>query len=315
MKVRFLLTNILVIISFVLIFATNTKSESTQSSYDKESVSDTIKYDNQTEINNSNKSSNQNSKSTVAESKSDFKNILLQEITYFVIGLIIGALVVYFYSRHRIHKILSEEKNRYYEMINNKRKCKFFNYIHLVEILKTSKDNKKREINRLSTDQNITLKNMKNEQPMILDGDVSINDKKTHENIKNIDGDEKTNSKEIFWDIAEEEKIKNSEFFFSIPFEDGTFLDLHKSEIKEHNSFYKIKLIGNNIGELHFLSGEYDKTALDDISGYLSPVCAIENIDKRLSAKRIIMKASGEVILSDGVWKINLNKKVKVELI
>ena len=314
MKVKYLLTCLLVIILCLLTYAIDTKS--IKDSVIKDTVLDTV--------NSKHISSEKNvvkldpiyiKRPIVSNSKSVFFNILSSKITLFLVGLIVGALIVYFYSRQKIYKILIEERKRYNKEIKKGDKTYIFNYLELVDHLKLSKDNKKREIQRLSREQNPTRNNSSNEQYNNLDEILPVNKEISDENINIVEKPEETSSKEIIWNIAEEEKIKNSEFFFSIPFEDGTFLDLHKSEIKEQNSFYKIKLIGNNIGELHFLSGEYDKTALDDISGYLSPVCAIENIDKRLSAKRIIMKASGEVILSDGVWKINLNKKVKVELI
>lgn len=316
MKIKYFLTFILVIISCLFTNANDTIRKPVENSVTKDTVSDTV---NRKLISNERIVVRLDTiyidKPPVTNSKSAFTNILSSKITLFIIGLLLGALIVYFYSRHRIYKILTEEIKYNIEYKNIKEKSYLFNYIRLIEVLKMSKDNKKREIQRLTRTQAPNEDNFTNNQISSLDKFVQVNKENSDENVTNVELTEEKSSKEIFWNIAEDEKNKITEFFFSIPFEDGTFLDLHKSDIKEHNSFYKIKLIGNNIGELHFLTGEYDKTALDDISGYLSPVCNIENIDKRFTANRIIMKAPGEVLLSNGSWRINFNKKVKIELI
>ena len=315
MKVRYLLTCLLVVISCSCINTKDSNVKPRITSVYNNSVDQTVIGKN---IPIENKAHKLNTiavnKPYDANNKSTFRNILISKIIYFLIGLILGVLIMYLYSSQRIYKILKNEREHYNENINKRDKSYIFNYIQLVDQLKVSKDNKKRDIDRLKNEL-MTTRNNTNEQSISLDEIVQVNNINSDEKINKIEKPEERGPKEIFWDIAEEEKNKTTEFFFSIPFENGTFLDLHKSETKEHNSFYMIRLIGHNLGELHFLTGEYDKTALDDISGYLTSVCTIENIDKRFSANRIIMKAPGEISLSNGVWKINLNKKVKVELI
>lgn len=235
------------------------------------------------------------------------------KITFFVIGLIIGAFVVYYYSRNKIYKILKEENIYYSKRMLNFKKYRFFKYIGLVEQLKISKDKKKEEIEDIRKRETRNETNLTNDNFVNMhNNNFSINDMVV-EKKNDLEVIEEESPNVNIWKVDEKDNI--SELFFTIPFEDGSFLDLHKTESKEHNSFYKIKILEHNKGELHFLSSEYDKTALDNISGYLSPVCIIENIEKRLTANRISMKVPGEVILSEGSWMINENKKVIIELI
>jgi ABC-type multidrug transport system ATPase subunit len=133
------------------------------------------------------------------------------------------------------------------------------------------------------------------------------------ETIESIEEESPVNVIEL--KVEPEEKTQY-EFFFTIPENDGSFKAINAKHAKEVESYYKIEMDNNNqTGKLHFISGEYDLRALDNIDYYLNPVCEIDNITERTHARKIIMLNPGTVLLSGDCWKIDVNNKVKIRLI
>lgn len=66
-------------------------------------------------------------------------------------------------------------------------------------------------------------------------------------------------------------------------------------------------------GELHYLSGDLDLKAINNVDYYLLPVCEISNIAGRNSANRVVQDEKGMVALVSGKWICN--KKIRVKLV
>jgi hypothetical protein len=227
---------------------------------------------------------------------------------YFFVGLLIGGGIIYFYSRLKIYSILSMEKSTYKDTLKPNHKSLFL-YIGLVQKLKESKNEKKRIIEKL---ENEISELKKKTNAVEKKKDVT---KLPEEEDRSIIGIRQELHVDTLNNSQENKNPIQNEFYFSIPYSDGSFLNEHKTLDKKHNSFYKIIKESENSAELFFIPGELDRTALNDINGYLAPVCTIENIENRLSATKILLLKSGKVVLSDGRWKIDNNDKVKIQLI
>ena len=236
-------------------------------------------------------------------------SIYLDYILLFFGGLLIGGVLVFLYSKSKIYSILFQEKSKYLNSLNTKTNW-FTRHLKIVGRLKESKDEKKEEISDLH--KNIADLN-KQIETFKINSEAKNRNQMTVEKLAQSNLIEK---KEVNNNLYhnEEVNIKN-ELYFSIPFQDGSFLDEHRTINKEHNSFYKIIKRTENSGDLYFISGQYDKTAIDDINGYLSPVCNIENIGKRLGATKISLINPGKVKLLGDRWEIDNNNRVQIKLL
>lgn len=242
-----------------------------------------------------------------------YDNIAIVMVICCVFGLLIGALLIYYYSRSRINIILSKEKDKYLNDYRDFERIYLFDYIGLVFILKNSKDRKQSEIDRLKKE----ISNLKN--PIIsenIGSGLKINESaikstslETTETLK-----EEIINKSVEWNIERENLL--TVYYFTIPEADGTFKTLNGKVSWEKDCFYKIEVDKDSQkGKLFFISGDFDLKALQNIDFYLNPVCEIENIPDRTKAKRINMLKSGSVILNGDQWKIESDKKLLIRLI
>ena len=124
----------------------------------------------------------------------------------------------------------------------------------------------------------------------------------------------------IEWNVESNGITNNNktqtEIYFTIPENDGSFKTTNGKNVKGIDCFYKIELDKDvRKGKLHFISGDYDLRALDNIDYYLNPVCEIENISERKHSRKIKMVNPGTVLLSSDCWKIDIKNKVKIKLI
>lgn len=244
-------------------------------------------------------------------------NTILVILCSLFIGFLLGFLSIYIYTKSKIFNVLSEEKDNYKNKLKNSGERYLFSYIGLVRVLHESKNHKKNEIGQL----NKTIINLKNES----------NSKKNK--FQSRDSNFSQNAQE-FTNIEEHELSKEDApnnviewkgdellyptniIYFSIPEEDGSFKVVNGKNTKEIDCFYKIEVDKNNQkGKLFFISSEFDLRALDNIDYYLNPVCEIENISERIHARRIMLLSSGTVILNGDIWKIDMDKKIKIKLI
>jgi hypothetical protein len=102
--------------------------------------------------------------------------------------------------------------------------------------------------------------------------------------------------------------------YFSIPEADGSFSEDKGELIQDERKFFRITPVpGTHRGELHFLSGRFDRKAIENIDYYLFPVCEVLNTTLRENASGIIQVECGRVIFHSGIWK--MEKKVMVKLV
>ncbi len=230
----------------------------------------------------------------------------------FLIGLIIGILGLYYYSRKMIYTILKNEKKNYLNKLKNDFELplyqkRSFKYIGLVAVLKQSKDKKKKKLkeyknNKAKQAEEITLIQL-NKHDIKTSEDRNIDSKTEDDHINN-----NFKSKE---EIIDKKAVR--ELYFFMPNNDGSFTNSNAMVYQTIECLYKILVDeSGQRGELHYISGEYDMRALDNIEYYLNPVCEIDNIASRLSAKEIQMINPGVVINLEDVWRIEDNKKVRI---
>jgi len=234
----------------------------------------------------------------------------------FLAGFIAGGLLIFQYSRSRIYSILTNEKYKYLDHLKqetgqNLLVRKLFRYVGIVELLKQSKDAKKKELDVYSKEiiqlrrQNDQLRKENDEKEKIITDQNS-----TAYNLvssgNHFDGEQRRSYA----------KTENAEIFFTIPEGDGSFKTVNAKNSQDVECFYRvIPDKGGQKGMLYFISGDYDLRALDNIDYYLNPVCEIQNISDRSFARKIIMTDPGSVIKRGDIWKIEENNKVKIKLV
>lgn len=232
-------------------------------------------------------------------------------------GLITGALFVFQYSKSKTYSLLASEKYKYLDKLKQDTRRnlilrKYFKYLGIIAVLKHSKDLKKEELGRLTKEinqlkvENKELKKENQQKNEVITDPIIVADKiNLHFSIGNeqLDQNDKLND-----DILE--------LFFTIPEPDGSFKIVNARNYKQIDCLYKIIMSkGGQRGTLHFISGEYDLIAMDNIDYYLNPVCEIQNIMDRKDARRIRMIDTGSVIKRGDYWNIDENNKVKIELL
>jgi hypothetical protein len=251
----------------------------------------------------------------------------------FLVGVLVGAFLIYLYSQQSIYKILSNERYKYIDDLRNSHERFLFTYIGLFSILKKSKDDYKSKTSQNSnngfqksnnsfqkSDNSFQLEKLNNEieelkiqKQKLLEENILLGgliDKNKYQSIE-----PQSTKTEIEQKSSDEVQLSNVKFF-TIPENDGSFKISSGKNNRETDCFYKIEVDKNGQkGKLHFISGDYDSRALDNIDFYLNPVCEIENITKRIHARKIQMKESGNVIMSSDSWKIDINHKVKIKFI
>ncbi len=256
-----------------------------------------------------------NSIKNVDKDKSILWSGAVVDFLWFLSGIGIGGFMVYQYSKRNIYKILNEEKLTYLELLPKHRSPFYFKYLGIVEVLKKRKDEKKKEIDKLNLENQsarnkIVSPELKTTSNLNTPNSSSKPMESTDENVEPelVTG----------WKIVQDAKTKAQErsIFFTIPEGDGSFNIRNGKATKDNDCFYSIEMGEDaNMCKLHFLSGDYDLRALDNIDYYLNPVCEIENIADRTSAQRISMVRPGIASKSGDVWNVDINNKVKVRLI
>ncbi len=235
----------------------------------------------------------------------------------FLMGLLVGCLAVFLYSRYSIYNILESEKNKYLNDLekdtrNNPLHREVFKYIGIVEILKKRKNLKQDQL--IAKNNTIAELMVQNEE---LFDDVEQLRKRLI-NLK-MNKENQTSAGEGYHVRSHDQTVKSentSEIFFTIPESDGSFRITNAKNTKGIDCFYKIiPDKSDQKGVLQYLSGDYDLRALENIDYYLNPVCEIQNISGRTFAKKIVMTESGRVIRRNDSWQIEENGKVKVKLV
>ena len=101
--------------------------------------------------------------------------------------------------------------------------------------------------------------------------------------------------------------------YFGIPDNQGNFPASQGASQYDNRKLYMIVTRpGTDRGELHYISGELDMKAINNIDYYLVPVCEISDISARNNATRVIQEAKGAVLLASGKWICTTRVKVKL---
>ena len=101
--------------------------------------------------------------------------------------------------------------------------------------------------------------------------------------------------------------------YFGIPDSQGNFPADRAEERYDNRKLFRIvHSAGSDRGELHYLSGELDMKAINNIDYYLLPVCDILNMGGRNSATRVLQEQKGEVLLASGKWSVTTRVKIKL---
>jgi hypothetical protein len=110
------------------------------------------------------------------------------------------------------------------------------------------------------------------------------------------------------------QRSARSSFYFGLPDNEGNFSVENGVTAPDERKIYRIVTDREGeTGELHFISGQSDLKAIDNIDYYLIPVCEVENIRDRNSATRIFQKEPGKVVRISGKWVTD--RKIKIKLI
>lgn len=247
------------------------------------------------------------------ETKQNRNGFLIFYFVSFIIGLFLGGYIVYLISSSKIESILDEEKNDYFRFLRKSNKSFIFKYLGLVYILKERKNEHKSNSNDKQSN-SWGIKNLEREYNEL---------KKENEQLR-LSVTSASSEKNL---ISEQDDIGNKEnktiqesaekvLFFNIPDSDGTF-NIEKGEkIDDGRKLFKIEYEKDrDIGNVSYISGEFDKKAINNIDFFLIPVCEIENISNRNSASKILMTAAGIVILRNNKWTIDPIQKIKIKLI
>ena len=101
--------------------------------------------------------------------------------------------------------------------------------------------------------------------------------------------------------------------YYTSPTSNGQFRQSQCKLTESMDCFYRIEYEnGTQNGIIELLKKQNYKPLLDYKTDCLYPVCQVES--QKQDAKTIVMNASGDVILKDGVWNIENGRKIKIRI-
>jgi hypothetical protein len=243
---------------------------------------------------------------------------------YCLISFIIGCLATYLLSLLYIHKVLKREKRAYRKEMVQSINFWYLKPFPLLEVLKKHKDLYGEKLDKMEISFRELSRKLEKSDHALKNHQVKT-DTLEKENLrlrnlaKNSGGLQKpdladhhqSNSKKH---LKVNLRASGSSLFFSIPETDGSFYTEKGESIPDDRKFYRIVSVADHeTGELHFISGQYDQKAIENIDYYLIPVCEVENISLRNNASKIFQKEAGRVVKISGKWVTE--KKIKVKLL
>lgn len=247
----------------------------------------------------------------------DEGNISIRIISYLVI-FCFGCLSVIMYFNFRIKDILEEEYDEYKRQIRGSY-GKYPSFIFgVIQFLKERKNNYK-ESNlppspKTELNDNYRLRNLTDDNKNLAERYRKLEKEYLDfkDQVKNNNVISENVIVEQTGNLNRQEKKANI-LYFSIPEEDGSFLEDKASVTVAVRSYYKIEHFdGDRAAKLIYRSGNLDTSALSQMDYILGPVCEIENSSKNNPTK-IIIDSQGTVVKEDDKWKIK--DKIKIKLI
>ncbi len=263
----------------------------------------------------------------IANKVSPDSNLLsdkLIEIPGYILVFILGYISSRMYFKYKIEKILFQEYSKYKSDIRDKRENgeKYARSIFgIIQFLKEQKDKYK---NDSTSPKSSSLKNHTPKNSVIQElekNNKNLDDRYSELEKKYLELEGKS---ENFVPVSDNVIIENTGntnnpekkltiLYFSLPEEDGSFLEDKASVTASARSYYKIEFLkGDRAAKLIYRSGNLDVSALSQMDYILGPVCEIENSSMNNPTK-IIIESQGTVVQEDDKWKIN--DKIKLKLI
>jgi len=259
-----------------------------------------------------------------------FPNKLI-EIAGYILIFILGCISVIMYFNFRIKKILAQEYHKYKRDIRDKRENgeKYPRSIFgIIQFLKVQKDKYKNDSTSPKSSSSSSSSSLKNQSPnhfLIVEELEKIN-KNLSDRYSELEKKylELEGEFQKFVPVSDNIIIegtgnannpekKPTILYFSLPEEDGSFLEDKASVTASARSYYKIEFLeGDRAAKLVYRSGNLDISALSQMDYILGPVCEIENSSMNNPTK-IIIDSQGTVIKEEDKWKIK--DKIKLKLI
>jgi hypothetical protein len=254
----------------------------------------------------------------------NYPNIEIMIWLYCLISFIIGCLAVYLLSQLYIHKVLKREKKSYRNEIRQSVRFWYLKPFPILEVLKKRKDLYREKLDEMENSlRELSRKLEKSDHALIIHQSGLDALEKENLRLRNLTNNSDVLQKSYSSDHNRNDGKKHlkvnlrsgrSTLFFTIPEADGSFYAEKGEPDPDGRKFYRIISAANDeTGELHFISGQYDQKAIENIDYYLIPVCEVENISLRNNASKIIQKEAGRVVKISDKWVTD--KKIKVKLL
>ncbi|MFW5982970.1 MAG: hypothetical protein ACOCQ4_00600 [bacterium] len=241
----------------------------------------------------------------------------------FIIGILIGGILIFIITKNKIKSIVNEEDktkyNNYLHAANNS--PYLFGYLRVVYFLHKQKDKYKKDIESVNQNNGSRVGELERkiaqlvkEKKNLLDKNIELGKKLEQESIQK--GENQTESHSVnSHNFNYQASKKISKIYFSMPESDGSFQLSDGESSNDGKKYFKIEFEESSTkGELFYLSGDRDQRAINQIEDFLKPVCEIENITNSSTATRIILIQSGKVTLINDSWVIDPENKIKIKL-
>jgi len=246
-------------------------------------------------------------------------------------AFVLGGFLVYLLTRYRIKILLKNELRSYHKELKKKKKWWPPELYPMLPILKRHKDFYKRESEHRERELEEIGWQLDQERLKMASATQELEElKRENRELKTIinspaeakasfkggNGGERGTALSSPHDTnrnAGKPREEMNVFYFGIPDNLGNF---PAGQGDSHYDSRKLYMIvtrpGSDRGELHYVSGELDMKAINNIDYYLVPVCDISDISARNNATRVIQESKGSVILATGKWVCTTRVKVKL---
>lgn len=226
----------------------------------------------------------------------------------FIVGVLIGSVLIVLITKNRIKSIINEEgkeeyDNYLHEANNSQQLPRYLpTYLRVVYYLHKQKNKYKKESETANRNNNELEKQKK---------ELSDKNSELANKLK-----ENKRKSEIDSDTSFRPPTKKiTEIYFSIPESDGSFQISNGETYDDGQKYFKIEPGESSAkGELFYLSGDRDQRAINRLESYLKPVCDIGNITNSSSATKIELIHSGKVSRLNDRWVIDPDNKIKIKL-
>ena len=241
----------------------------------------------------------------------------------FIIGIIVGGILIFIIIKTKIKSIVNEEdKRKYNDYLHAANNSPYlFGYLRVVYFLHKQKDKYKKENESVNQNNGSRvgelerkISQLEKEKKDLLDENIELGKKLEQESVQKDENQAESNSiRSQGFNSQPSNKI--TKLYFSMPEGDGSFQLLNGEPSNDGKKYFRIEFEDSSTkGELYYLSGDRDQRAINRLESYLKPVCEIENITNSSSATKIEVIQAGKVTLINDSWVIDPENKIKIKL-